>query len=376
MKTRWCSEDSNNDVPNSKENEGACQMDGLKDQIDLRSDTVTLPTEEMLEAIKQAKLGDDVYREDPTVNRLEEFAAAKMGKEAALLVTSGTQANLVSLMSNSKRGDMIILEADSHIYWYEVGGLSSIAGLLPWLIKGRMGVITPEDLGTAIRPRDIHFPLTSMVCVENTHNRAGGTIMKPGQLKDLSKVAKANDLKIHMDGARIFNAAVAMGVDVKEFTKHVDTLMFCLSKGLCCPVGSIVVGNSEFIDKARKARKILGGGMRQAGVIAAPGIVALETMIDRLADDHRNARTLSEGLAKIDGISLDLETVQTNIIYFDIGGLRISSEIFLAKLKQKGVLATNRDRSKIRMVTHKGIEREDVRKTLDVVEDISAPAHG
>ena len=314
MIARTRNEDSNNDVLNSTEKEGACRMDELKDLIDLRSDTVTLPTEEMLEAIKQAKLGDDVYREDPTVNRLEEIAAAKMGKEAALLVTSGTQANLVSLISSSIRGDMIILEADSHIYWYEVGGLSSVAGLLPWLIKGRMGVIAPGDLETAMRPRDIHFPLTSMVCVENTHNRAGGTIMKPEQLEDLSKVARANDLKMHMDGARIFNAAVALGVDVKEFARHVDTLMFCLSKGLCCPVGSIVVGNSEFIDKARKARKMLGGGMRQAGIIAAPGIVALETMINRLADDHRNARTLAEGLARIDGISIDLETVQTNII--------------------------------------------------------------
>jgi len=347
-------------------------MDGPKDPIDLRSDTVTLPTEEMLEAIKQAKLGDDVYREDPTVNRLEEFAAAKMGKEAALLVTSGTQANLVSLMSNSKRGDMIILEADSHIYWYEVGGLSSIAGLLPWLIKGRMGVIAPDDLEAAMRPSDIHFPLTSMVCVENTHNRAGGTITKPGQLRDISEVAKANDLRIHMDGARIFNAAVAMGIDVKEFTRHVDTLMFCLSKGLCCPVGSIVAGNSGFIDRARKARKILGGGMRQAGIIAAPGIVALETMIDRLADDHRNARILAERLARIDGIAIDLEAVQTNIVYFDIGGLGISSEMFLSKLKQEGVLASNRDESKIRMVTHRGIEREHIQKTLGVVECVSA----
>jgi len=347
----------------------------VREYIDLRSDTVTLPTEEMLEAIRHAKLGDDVYREDPTVNRLEEMAASKMGKEAALLVTSGTQANLVSLMSNTRRGDMIILEADSHIYWYEVGGLSSIAGLLPWLIKGRMGVIALEDLEAAMRPTDIHFPPTSMVCVENTHNRAGGTIMKPEQLRALGKVAKANDLKIHMDGARIFNATVAMGVDVKEFTRHVDTLMFCLSKGLCCPVGSLAVGNAEFIERARKARKILGGGMRQAGIIAAPGIVALETMIERLADDHRNARLLAEGLAKIDGISIELEAVQTNIIYFDIGGLGISSERFLSKLKGEGVLASNRDKSKIRMVTHRGIEREDVQKTLNVVESVAAGNH-
>ncbi|MEM3641822.1 MAG: low-specificity L-threonine aldolase, partial [Candidatus Bathyarchaeia archaeon] len=345
-------------------------MGRIKEFIDLRSDTVTLPTDEMLEAIKRAKLGDDVFREDPTVNRLEEMAAEKMGKEAALLVTSGTQANLVSVMSNTQRGDAVILEAESHIYWYEVGGLSVLGGLLPIPIKGHNGVLDPRDIEMAIRPKNIHFPDTTLICIENTHNRAGGTIITPDQIKAISEVAQAHNLKLYMDGARIFNAAVAMKVDVKEFTKHVDNMMFCLSKGLSCPIGSIVVGNQEFIERARKIRKILGGGMRQAGIIAAPGIVALEKMIDRLGDDHKNARLLAEGLAKIDGISVNLKNVQTNIVHFNVSGLGITSDKFIFKLNECGVLALTRDRNVVRMVTHRGIEKEHIEKALDIIKSL------
>lgn len=341
-----------------------------KEIIDLRSDTVTLPTEEMLEAIRHAELGDDVFREDPTVNKLEQLAAEKMGKEAALLVTSGTQANLIALMSNTKRGDLVILEAESHIYWYEVGGISMIAGLLPWQVKSRAGAPTPEDVKAAIRPRDIHFPEPSLVCLENTHNRHGGTIITPNQIKAISEVAHAHGLKLYLDGARIFNAAVALQTDVKDFTRHVDNLMFSLSKGLCCPVGSVLVGTCEFIEKARKIRKILGGGMRQAGIIAAPGIVALETMIDRLAEDHRNARRLAEGIAKIDGIQIDLSRVQTNIVCFDVSGLGMSADVFVAKLKEKGVLALPMGENKVRLVTHRGIEREHVEKAVAAIEAV------
>jgi len=346
-----------------------------KELIDLRSDTVTLPTEEMLEAIRHAELGDDVFGEDPTVNRLEEMAAKRMGKEAALLVTSGTQANLVSLMSNTRRGEMVILEAEAHIFWYEVGGLSAIAGLLPWLIKSRYGALDPEDVEAALRPENIHFPEATLVCIENTHNRHGGTIITPSQIEAIGKVAKAHGLKLYMDGARIFNAAVAMKVDVKEFTRHVDNLMFCLSKGLSCPVGSIVVGSAEFIERARKMRKILGGGMRQAGVIAAPGIIALEKMIDRLEEDHRNARLLAEGLAEVDGISVDFATVQTNIVQFNMGELGITSEQFVSKLRENGVLALTLAKNKIRMVTHRGIEKEHVEKTISIVEGIVKGLH-
>jgi len=342
-----------------------------KEIIDLRSDTVTLPTAEMLDAIRHAELGDDVFGEDPTVNRLEKLASERMGKEAALLVTSGTHANLISLMNNAKPGELVILEAQSHIYWYEVGGVSLIAGLLPWPVESRLGALDPEDVEAAIRPPNIHFPKPSLICLENTHNRHGGTIIKPDQIKTVSEVAQTYGLKLYLDGARIFNAAVALRVDVKEFTKHVDNLMFCLSKSLCCPIGSLLVGTSEFIEKSRKLRKVLGGGMRQAGIIAAPGIVALERMIDRLEEDHRNAKRLAEGIAKIEGVQIDLSCVQTNMVCFDVSGLGVSDDSILSKLKQKGILALMVAKNKVRMVTHKGIEKEHVEKAIAAIESIS-----
>ena len=344
---------------------------GSKEIIDLRSDTVTLPTDEMLDAIRHAELGDDVFGEDPTVNRLEKLAAERMGKEAALLVTSGTQANLISLMANAKRGELVILEAESHIYWYEVGSISSVAGLLPWPVKSRWGALNPEDVEAAIRPQNIHFPKPSLICLENTHNRHGGTVITPDQIKAVNEVAEAHGLQLYLDGARIFNAAVALRVDVKKFTEHVDNLMFCLSKSLCCPVGSIVVGSTEFIEKARKLRKVLGGGMRQAGIIAAPGIVALEKMIDRLEEDHKNARRLAEGIARIEGIKIDLGTIKTNMVYFDICELGLPDDMFLLKLREKGVLALTIAKDKVRMVTHRGIEKDQVEKTIAAIESIA-----
>jgi threonine aldolase len=337
--------------------------------IDLRSDTVTLPTEEMREASRHARLGDDVFGEDPTVNRLQDLAAERMGKEAALLVSSGTQANLVSLMTNCNRGELVILESESHIYHYEVGGLSAVAGLLPWLIKTETGAFDTAELEAAIRPRDLHFPEPTLVCVENTHNRHGGSIITPAQLEAISKVARAHSLKLYMDGARIFNAAVALGVDVKEFTRHVDNLMFCLSKGLACPVGSLVVGDREFIEKARKNRKLLGGGMRQAGIIAAPGIVALESMVDRLKEDHENAKFLAKKLASLKGIKLNVKDVQTNIVTFTLEAKGITDELFLARLRENHVLALEQSKNKIRLVTHYGIRREHVETALAVIED-------
>jgi threonine aldolase len=343
-----------------------------KEFIDLRSDTVTLPTPEMLEAIKHAKLGDDVYGEDSTVNTLQEMAAEKMGKEVALLVSSGTQANLTSLMSNCNRGELVILEAQSHIYWYEVGGVSAIAGLLPWPIKAVGSALTPEQIEAAIRPDNIHFPPPSLVCVENTHNRYGGIIVTPRQLEEISEVSRKHSLKVYMDGARIFNASVALQVDVKEFTKHVDNMMFCLSKGLSCPIGSLIVGSHKFIEKARKIRKVLGGGMRQAGIIAAPGIVALETMIERLREDHENARLLAEKLSKINGIAINLKNVQTNIVTFDLDP-SINCDSLLLKLKENGILASALDKNRVRLVTHRGIEREHVELTAAVIETLLKP---
>jgi threonine aldolase len=337
--------------------------------IDLRSDTVTLPTDEMLEAIKQAKLRDDVYGEDPTVNKLQEMAAEKMGKEAALLVPSGTQANLVSVLSNCQRGDLVLLEAESHIYWYEVGGIAAIAGLFPWPIKATEAAFGPQQLEAALHPPNIHYPVPSLICVENTHNRYGGKIVKPRKLEAINEVAKKHSLNVYMDGARIFNAAVALNIDVKEFTKHVDNLMFCLSKGLSCPVGSLIVGNRDFIEKARKNRKILGGGMRQAGIIAAPGIIALEKMVDRLKIDHSNAKFLAEKLAKTRGVNIDIENVQTNIVTFDLD-LSIDCDAFLQKLKDNGILALAQSKNRVRIVTHRGIEREHVQKVASTIERI------
>lgn len=339
--------------------------------IDLRSDTVTLPTKEMLESIQHAKLGDDVYGEDSTVKELEEIAAEKMDKDAALLVTSGTQANLVSIMSNTKQGDSIILEADSHIYWYEVGGISAIGGRFPIPVLGELGVLDPRNVEDSIRRQNVHFPETRLICIENTHNRAGGTIINPIQIQALNEVSKKNDLKLYMDGARIFNAAIALSIDVKKFTKHVDNLMFCLSKGLSCPIGSLVVGDQDFIERARKIRKVLGGGMRQAGIIAAPGIIALEKMVDRLEEDHRNARRLAEGLSEVSGISVDLRRVQTNIVHIDVKDLGIKSEEFVSRLKIYGILALTRGKTEIRMVTHRGVEARHIVKTINIVKDIS-----
>jgi threonine aldolase len=232
-----------------------------------------------------------------------------------------------------------------------------------------MGIMNPADIETAIRPKGLHSARTTLVCIENTHNRAGGTIATPSQIEAISKVTKRHGLRLYMDGARIFNAAVALKADVQQFTRHVDNMMFCLSKGLSCPVGSLVVGTEEHVQRARRNRKILGGGMRQAGVIAAAGIVALETMIDRLEDDHRNARLLAEGLLKIDGVKVDVKTVQTNMVMFDVDGLGVRADAFVKKLKEHGVLSGNMSRTRVRMVTHRGIEQEDIEKALTLIDE-------
>jgi len=344
--------------------------------VDLRSDTVTLPTDEMLEAMRNAELGDDVYREDPTVNRLEELAAKKMGKDAALLTTSGTQANLVSAMSQTTRGDEVILETEAHMYYYEVGAFSALGGLIPRFVKGHMGVMSPRDIEQVLRPPNIHFPPTSLICIENTHNRAGGTIWSPLNIKEVSDLAKTHGLRVHMDGARIFNAAVALGLDVREFTRHVDTLMFCLSKGLSAPIGSMVVGEQAFVDRARRYRKMLGGGMRQAGIIAAAGIIAIEKMVDRLRDDHVNAKTLATGLSKIPGITVDMARLQTNIVVYDVAGLGVDGKGWVAELGKHGVKAGAQEFGRVRMVTHRGIEKEDIEYALTAAEKAAKDIRG
>lgn len=332
--------------------------------VNLRSDTVTLPTQEMIQSIVDAELGDDVSGEDPTVNKLEHVAAEMFGKEAALLVPSGTQCNLVALMAHCRHGDEVIMEAESHVYFYEVGGISAVAGLIPRFVKGNRGVFTPEQVQEAHRGYNIHFPNPSLVEIENTHNRAGGTIWKVEEVASVARAAKDLDMAVHIDGARIFNAAVALGISVKEYGREVDSISFCLSKGLAAPVGSLLVGNEDYIKKARKIRKMLGGGMRQAGIIAAPGIVALTKMVSRLEEDHKNAKKLALGLESIEGLSIDMESVQTNIVVVDVSNTGLDSASFTSLAKEKSILVSMFGPRTVRFVTHYGIESADIDETL------------
>lgn len=340
--------------------------------IDLRSDTVTLPSPAMREAIARAELGDDVYGEDPTVNRLEALAAERVGKEAAMLVPSGTMGNLCALLAHCGRGDEAIVGDESHIYNYEAGGASVLGGIPYHVVHTAPdGSLPLEALAAAMRDRaDEHEATTRLICLENTHNRCGGTVLSPAYMRSVRDLAQAHGTLIHLDGARVFNAAVALGVDVRELTRHVDSVMFCLSKGLAAPVGSLLAGSSEFIARARRARKIVGGGMRQAGVIAAAGIVALEQMVDRLAEDHANARMLAEGLATLPGIVIDLATVQSDIVIFSLAGQRLTPAAFVNTLAEHGVLVGELGHGRIRAVTHYGVDASDIEAALEVVRRV------
>ncbi|MFN3728428.1 MAG: threonine aldolase family protein [Fimbriimonadaceae bacterium] len=282
--------------------------------VDLRSDTVTRPTPEMYEAMRTAALGDDVLGDDPTVRELEELGAAMLGKEAGVFVPSGTMGNQIALATHCRPGDAILLDEDAHILYYEVGAPAVIARAVTCTMSAPRGILDPDEVRRRLLQRTIHTPGTALVCIENTHNRAGGTVTPADVMHALGEVAHLHGAKLHMDGARVFNAAVALGVDVKELAAPCDSVSFCLSKGLRSPVGSLLVGSQTFIDEARFWRKRLGGGMRQAGILAACGIVSLTTMVARLAEDHRRARTLAEALATVPGLSVDLGRVQTNIV--------------------------------------------------------------
>jgi len=323
------------------------------DLIDFRSDTLTLPTEEMLRAVATAPLGDDILDEDPTVMKLESMAARMLGKEAAMLVISGTMGNLVSLMAHAHPGDEVIIDPESHIFLYEVGSLSSVAGLMPMPVRSRDGMLDPDEVAAAIRGPNIHFPTPRLLCLENTHNRGGGRVVPIDLHRRLCAVAKERGLSVHLDGARIFNASVASGVPAAEYAREADSVMFCLSKGLSCPLGSLVVGSAEFIERARRCRKRIGGGMRQAGVIAAAGIVALENMIDRLVEDHASARLLAQGITDVPGFGVDAERVETNMVFVDHTESGLDSDTVLARLKAAGVLAGSSPPHRIRFVTNR-----------------------
>jgi len=333
--------------------------------IDLRSDTVTKPTQEMREAMYRAEVGDDVYGDDPTVNRLEEIAAAKVGKEAAVWVPTGTMGNQSAIMAWTNRGDEIILEELSHIYVYEVGGPAVLSGVMTRTLKGHMGAMDPDDVKAAIRASNIHFPRTSLVCMEQTHNRSGGCILPLDNMKAVYEVAHQGGCSVHLDGARVFNAAVGLGVDVKEITKWCDSVQFCLSKGLCAPMGSIVAGPKDYIAKVRKYRKLLGGGTRQVGIVAAAGIIALEKMVDRLAEDHANAKRLAEGINKIPGLHVDMEVVQTNMVPVHTRELGMDGPDFAKLMRKYGVWFNADLPFRVRLVTHHDVSAGDIDEALD-----------
>lgn len=336
--------------------------------IDLRSDTVTLPSTAMRQAMYEAELGDDVYGEDPSIRNLEELMADLSGKEAALFVTSGTQGNLVALLAHCGRGQEVIMEADAHIFYYEVGGLSALAGLVPVRVPSERGVLQPSVVQAAIRGENIHFPETGLICLENTHNRAGGTVTNIAQMQAVRSVADKFGIPVHMDGARLFNAATALGESLAAVAAPVDTVSICLSKGLGAPVGAVLCGSSEFIQAARKYRKMLGGGLRQAGVLAAAGIYALQHNVERLAIDHANARFLAEGLQNLLGITVDMQAVQTNIVMINVAGTGFSGPELAARFLEQGLKANANGPQTIRFVTHLNVSREDCQSALERVK--------
>ncbi|WP_027365759.1 low-specificity L-threonine aldolase [Desulfotruncus alcoholivorax] len=339
--------------------------------VDLRSDTVTKPTLEMREAMARAEVGDDVLGEDPTVKRLEATAAAMIGKEAALFVASGTMGNQVAVLANTARGNEVIVDDQAHIFYYEVGAPAVLSAVQLRPVAGLHGPDALTLIKAAIRDKDnIHYPETTLLCLENTHNRGGGTVMTPEQMRDIYRLAKQYGLSVHVDGARIFNAAVALGRQPVEFARWCDSIMFCLSKGLGAPVGSMLAGSREFVDRARKYRKVLGGGMRQAGILAAAGLVALGS-VDRLAEDHIHAKMLARSLAGVPGVQVDLDKVQTNIIVADVSGMGMTSDEFVSVLEERGVLAITFGPTLVRLVTHRDVSREDVEYAIEVINNIN-----
>ena len=330
-------------------------------QVDLRSDTLTRPTPSMMKAMAEAQVGDDVFGEDPTINKLEQMAADRLGKEAALFVASGTMGNLVSLLAHCGRGDEIILGNLSHTFFFEQGGSAAVGGIHPRTVANQPdGRLALSEIEAAVRSDNIHFPLTRLIVLENTHNLCGGHPLDIDYMQAVGDIARRHGLKIHVDGARFFNAAVALDVKVDQLAAEADSVSFCLSKGLAAPVGSVVCGSRDFVFQARRARKVLGGGMRQAGVLAAAGIVALNEMVDRLADDHANARKLADGLAEIPGLSIDPALIKTDIVYFEVKRDDMTVAELVKRLEDQGVRMLPVGPGHIRAVTHYHITPDDI----------------
>ena len=344
----------------------------MHDFVDLRSDTLTQPTPEMREAMAGAEVGDDVWGEDPTVQRLEALAARRLGKPAGLFVTSGTQGNLISVLSHTRPGQEIVVDFDSHVFNNEVAGAPVIGQVQMRPTKTERGFLTPEQVRDALRPANIHVPTTGLVCVENTHNRHGGTCCTPEEIAAVAAVAHEAGVPVHLDGARLFNAAVALGRPAAEFARDVDSVTFCISKGLAAPVGSVICGSAELVERARRWRKMLGGGMRQVGVLAAAGIVALERMVDRLAEDHVNARRLAEGLAKLPGLRIDLASVQTNIVIVRVERGAAATGDLVKGCAARKVKVHAMGPAAIRCVTHKDVDAEDISRALEAFRELTS----
>ncbi|OLD22576.1 MAG: low specificity L-threonine aldolase [Acidobacteria bacterium 13_1_40CM_3_56_11] len=338
--------------------------------IDLRSDTVTKPSAEMRRAMAEAEVGDDVFIEDPTINKLQERAAEIFGRQAALFVPSGSMGNLTCILAQTQQGQEVICEESGHVYNYEMASMSAIGGVLPRLVPGEDGILSWQAISKAIRPKIYYRSQTALIALENTHNMAGGTVYPTKVSEEICDRAHDAGIRVHLDGARIFNAATYLGEDVADMTKKFDSIQFCLSKGLGAPVGSMIVGSREFIERCRSIRKMLGGGMRQAGVLAAAGLIALEKGSKRLQVDHDHAKLLATGLAAIPGITLNPAKVQTNIVIFNLKTSGWSSSDFLQTLAKRDVLAVPVDNERVRMVTHLDVDRNDVEKAAATVQEV------
>lgn len=335
--------------------------------IDLRSDTVTRPTSAMIKAMMSSPVGDDVLGDDPTVIRLENETAKLLGKPAAMFVPSGTMGNQIAVMTHTRPGDEVILDYQSHIFRYEVAGAAVMSGVQFNALTGPGGAMSGEQVEEAVRPEDIHQPRTTLVCLENTHNRAGGTVYPLAEIKKIAAICKKRGIKMHLDGARLWNASVASGVPLKEYSRHFDSVMVCFSKGMGCPVGSVLAGDKGFVEKARRHRKMLGGGMRQAGLLAGAGLYALRHNINRMAQDHRRAKLLARTIAAIDSIDIDISSVQTNIVVFDIRRTGLSPEQAEARLARKGLLVVGFGASRLRAVTHLDVDDRDIERAGKII---------
>ncbi len=337
--------------------------------IDLRSDTVTMPTDEMRQAIANAEVGDDVYGDDPTINKLEKLAAEKVGKEAALFVPSGTFGNQLAILTHTRRGQEIIVGVNNHIVLHEVGASAVIAGVQLRTLETENGTMNPADVENAIRVDDIHEPETGLICVEEAHGC--GAVVPLSALKEIKKIGEKHGIPVHMDGARIFNAAVSLGVDVKEVAECCDTLMFCLSKGLAAPAGSMVAGSKAFIDRARKYRKLMGGGMRQVGLLAAAGIIALEKMTERLGEDHKNAKYMAERLSEIPGIEVIKDRLDIDMVFFKMGENVIQEQTLIDSLNMKNIKINGSEAGEYRFVSHIGVSKEDIDYVIDCMKELA-----